>query len=247
MTQIAFPLIGREAQLVRIQTAIRDHHPLLLLGPHGYGKSAVVDAACLSMPPEQRPVRVLRPANQHNFLVQLSRALIQIGHRPLRRSLNISAAAAERQTSKHLRGLLWQALKEEPRSIIIDDIANASAPLYRFLQPLYHSNGMSLIAVATCRENLGFLSRLFWDPRQQIDLKPLTETQARQFADIVAAHFGTPAAVDESELCEQILEASGGVPGRIVEMYRMASDARYRNGSYVKLALIQIDIAARFA
>lgn len=247
MSRAVFPLIGRDTQLARVVAAIREHQPLLLLGPHGSGKSALIDVACSSLSPAEVPVRVSHPANQHDFLVKLAAALLQASHRGIRRSLGGASMAVERQTSVHLRGVLWQVLKEEPRSVIIEDIVTASAPLYRFLQPLYHADGMSVIGVATSRENLGFLSRLFWDPRGQIELKPLTDTQARSLAGVAAAHFGTPAEVEEAELREQILEAAGGIPGRIIEMYRMASDARYYKAGYVKLGLIQIDLAARFA
>jgi hypothetical protein len=105
---------------------------------------------------------------------------------------------------------------------------------------------MCLIATAVSADHLGFLHRLFWDPRDRLDLKPLRDHDARRLASLAADRFCVPAEIDRTELQEKVIEAAAGNPGRIIEMYRLAADSRYHSGDYVKLALIQIDLAARF-
>jgi hypothetical protein len=241
-----FPLIGRDREMVRVSDALLNRHSLLILGPPGMGKSRLLEAARLDTAKQARPVTVRFPAHPHELLVALARALLSDEHKALTASLKRSNAALDRETSLHLRGVLWQALAAEPKPVIFEDIQSASAPMYRFLQPLFHKAGMCMIATAASVDRLGFLHRLFWDPRDRLELKPLRDHDAERLASLAAAHFQLPAEIDRTELQEKVLEAAAGNPGRIIEMYRLAADSRYHSGNYVKLALIQIDLAARF-
>jgi hypothetical protein len=103
-----------------------------------------------------------------------------------------------------------------------------------------------MIATAVSVDRLGFLRKLFWDPRERLELKPLRSNDARHLASLAADRFCVPDDIDRQELQAKVLEPAAGNPGRIVEMYRMAADSRYRRGDYVKMALIRIDLAARF-
>jgi hypothetical protein len=241
-----FPLIGREPELERVKDALLSRHPLLILGLPGTGKSRLLEAAWSEVATQARALTIPFAAHPHELLIGLARALLNDGHKALSASLKRSHATLERSTSLHLRGVLWQSLALEPRSLIFEDIEGASAPMYRFLQPLFHNAGMCLIATAISSDHLGFLHRLFWDPRDRLDLKPLREHDARQLASLAADRFRLPVEIDRTELQEKVINAAAGNPGRIVEMYRMAADSRYHRGDYVKMALIQIDLAARF-
>jgi hypothetical protein len=239
-----FPLIGRDVEFVQMKNALRDQRPLLVFGPPGIGKSRLIEGVCSTS--AAPPVRIRCPAHPHELLVDLARALLNSQHRSLTASLRCSSEAISHETSVHLRGVLWKSLSLEPRSLILEDISGASAPMYRFLQPLYHTAGMSIIATSVSSDRLGFLHRLFWDPRERLEIKPLHDHDARRLASLAAERFRLPVEIDRTDLEERVLNAAGGNPGRIIEMYRLAADSRYHSGDYVKMALIQIDLAARF-
>jgi hypothetical protein len=241
-----FPLIGREAELARVRDALFNRRPLLILGLPGAGKSRLLEAVRSETAKEVKPLTIPFPDHPHELLVGLATALLNDGHKALAAILRRSHAALEHETSLHLRGVLWRSLALEPRPLIFEDIQGASAPMYRFLQPLFHTGGMCLIATAVSADRLGFLHRLFWDPRDRLDLNPLRDHDARQLASLAADRFRLPAEIDRTELQEKVIEAAAGNPGRIIEMYRLAADSRYHSGDYVKMALIQIDLAARF-
>lgn len=242
---IEFPLIGRIPEVVRVRNALRDRQPLLITGPPGIGKSRLIDAVCAE-DIETPLIRIRCPANPHELLAALTRALLKSQHRTLLSMLRCPPEAVGRETSVHLRGVLWKSLTTEPRSLILEDVCGASAPMYRFLQPLFHKSGSSMIATATSAGHLGFLHRLFWDPRIHLELKPLHEHDARTLSALAFERFRPSGEIDREDLAEKILAAAQGNPGRIVEMYRLAADSRYHTGDYVKMALIQIDLASRF-
>jgi hypothetical protein len=241
-----FPLIGRDRELVRLRDALLNRRSLLILGAPGIGKSRLLEAVRSVTAKQARPVTVRFPAHPHDLLVTLASALLDDGHKALTASRNRSNSPLDRETSVHLRGILWQALALEPRPIIFEDIRSASAQMYRFLQPLFHKAGMCMIATAASVDRLGFLHRLFWDPRDHLELKSLRDHDAEQLASLAAERFQLPTEIDRSDLQQKVLDAAAGNPGRIIEMYRLAADSRYHSGDYVKLALIQIDLAARF-
>jgi hypothetical protein len=218
----------------------------LILGPPGAGKSRLLEAACSEIAKSAKPLIIPFPGQTHELLVKLKLALLQDGHKTLTAIVKRSPPALARETSLHLRGILWHALSAEPRPLIFEDIQGTSSSTYRFLWPVFHTPGASIIATAASVDHLGFLHRLFWDPRERLDVKPLREHDARWLASLAAERFTLPPEIDRVELQTKIVDAAAGNPGRIVEMYRLATDSRYRHGEYVKMALIQIDLAARF-
>jgi hypothetical protein len=237
-----FPLIGRDHELIRVRAALLNRRSLLILGSPGAGKSRLLEEACSETAKHSRPLTIPFPAHPHELLVRLARALLNDGHKALEDCLKRSPADLDRETSLHLRGVLWQSLTLEPRPLIFEDIQGASAPMYRFLQPLFHAAGMCMIATAVSADRIGFLHRLFWDPRERLELKPLRRHDARQLASLAADRF----CVARQELQERVLNAAAGNAGRIVEIYRMMADSRYQRGDDVKMALIRIDLATRF-
>jgi hypothetical protein len=236
-------MIGRTREMCRVRNSLQKRESLLILGAAGLGKTALVRAAA-----DQDTIYLKYPATLHHLLVDLARALLPSGHRSLERLARPAADLEKwlmRQTSVHLKGLLWTSLEAEPRAIILDGIGRASFPIYRFLQRLYFAEGVTFIATARDAISLGALGRLFWDPRTTLHLEPLNHADSMELFDIAVEQFGIRD-LDVQEFRDKVLESAKGNPGQIVEMCRMASNPMYVSGKHIKFAPLRIDAVGHF-
>jgi energy-coupling factor transporter ATP-binding protein EcfA2 len=242
-SDFGLPLVGLQRERRRTTEALRRRESLLVLGPRGCGKTKVISTILENESGTRGIVYVVFPPTMHELLVSLARALIATGHGAL---TGLSGAGTDlqkwcsKQTSVHLRGLLWTALEAEPRILILDGIENASFQPYRFLQRLYHAPGMAIVAVARSPFSLGALGRLFWDPRQTANFQPLSEQESAELFEAAADRFRLRR-LDLDEFREKVLESAHGNPGEIVEMCRLAADPQYESGRYIKFAPLRID------
>ncbi len=242
------PLIGLSAERERLKAALDSRESVLVAGPAGSGKSALIRAAIAGLPKASDIVSIRYSASLHRLLAGMTRSLLAARHRSL---MGLAQPGAEveqwlsRQTSVHMKGLLWTCLEAEPRTLILDGIDGASFPMYRFLQRLYFAPGMAIVGAARDTASLGALSRLFWDPRQAIHVRPLKDAEARRLFDLAADRFGL-GHLDVEEFRGRVLESAHGNPGQIVEMCRLASNPVYVNGRHIKFAPLRIDVLMKF-
>lgn len=221
------PLIGRTNETSRLKDALRNRESLLVLGPGGSGKTALLR----SMAEKEDFIYLRYSKTLHPLLVNLADALLQLD--------------VQEHTSVHLKGLLWAALEAKPRAIAIDGIDHASFRTYRFFQRLYFVKGVTLIATARDAISLGAMRRLFWDPRATLRLDPLHSADAGRLFDMAADRFGLRD-LEVEDFRHRVLDAAKGNPGQIVEMCRMASNPMYVSGRHIKFAPLRIDVVSRF-
>jgi len=244
------PLIGLVNERRRLIEALRRRDSLLMLGPRGSGKTKIIRCTMRDLPSGNDVIYVEYSSTLHDLLMTLTGALLKSGHRDLRRR---AAAGADpegwllRQTSVHLKGILWSSLEAEPRTIILDGIDGASHPTYRFLQRIYFTRGMAVFAAARDALALGALGRLFWDPRRALQFRPLSQPDAHQLFELAADRAGLRARdLNLEDFREKVLDAAAGNPGQIIEMCRLAAQPQYVTGRYIKFAPLRIDALMKF-
>ena len=170
------PLFGSSGDRQRLAEAIRKRDSLLIRGPAGAGKTALIQAAIADLPDRHDIVQISYSSNLHQLLVDVTQFLLLMNHKAL---LDLARPVGDQgkwvisQTSLHLKGILWTCLQDEPITLILDDVDGGSFPMYRFLQKLFFTRGMTLIGAARDTAPLGALSRLFFDPRSIIHVRPL--------------------------------------------------------------------------
>lgn len=229
-------MIGFQAERKRLLEALDRNTSLLIVGPRGSGKTELAQSVIEER--EGKIVYVNFMPRLHDLLLRIALILSD------RRHPTLLADSSGPRTSVHLKGVLWRAFEEDPCTMVLDGIEAASPPVYRFLQRIYFTPGAAIVGLARARHSLGYLQRLFWDPREILEVKPLSERDSCELFDLTISSTPVPG-VDLDDLRERILGSAGGNPGYIIEMCRMAANARYRSGSYVKFGLMRIDMAAR--
>lgn len=180
-------------------------------------------------------VRVRGEEVLHDMLVQLGAALNCAPSSPDRR----------KPTSAALRRLVLDALQRTPQCVVVENLRGASPRMYRFLQQVYWTEGVSLIVTTTSRGDLGYVQRLLWDPREEIVVEPLSHAEARLLFDQAARHFAIEfSAVDD--FGRKVLAAAKGNPGQILAMCRMASKPEYQGAGYIRFLPLRMDMLSAF-
>jgi hypothetical protein len=240
------PLVGMTREVQRLSAVLhRKNESLLIVGPMGCGKTRLISEALRI---HGNSLYIAWQPTLHGLLVAIARVLIAAGNRSfLDRAMPgpDKEAWLSKQSSIHLKGLLWSALEHAPVVLILDGVAGAGFPTYRFLQRIYHTPGMTVIAAARDAVAMGALSRLFWDPRHVLNVPALNDRDAAQLFNVAADHFRLRD-LDLEEFREKVLENAGGNPGLIIEMCRLATQPQYLAGRYVKFGPLCIDSLIRF-
>ena len=239
------PFIGMAKEKQRLSLAFGTGDPLLVLGPHGSGKTRLIQEAFLN---NHHMLYIAWAPTLHALLTAMARALIAARHADFLRRAKPGAdpeAWLATQTSIHLKGILWSAMESSPVPMVLDGVAGASFPTYRFLQRIYHTHGMALFAASRDAFSLGALARLFWNPAKALNIPPLHERDAGQLFEVAADRFKLRD-LDLDEFREKVLESACGNPGQIIEMCRLATQPQYLAGRYVKFAPLRIDTVMKF-
>jgi hypothetical protein len=244
-------LFGREPETQRLLQALRKRESLLLCGPAGAGKTALLREAIARASGQirMRCVWVEDVNGRKEVLRQLAGALHQYRDGVICGAVGSDATDRaqfqrwlSKQTSRRLGGLAAQAMRETRYWLFLDHLPPAThavaALLGDFTQrcqtPLY------LTAPGHSRKEIGHAWKLFWNPERRLELGALTESAATELfhscwqADGLEAH-------DLEEARIEILRASGKIPGAIRAMCALAREPRFQAGGRIKTRLLRTE------
>jgi hypothetical protein len=226
-----FPLIERDRELSKLMQCASARTPVLLVGSPGLGRTRLLrelEARLTAETVDSVYVPFVQPL--HAFLVTMATRL---------------ALPTINDSSVALRGLLWKALEDHPRILLLDDIAGATLQFYRFFERLLYVPGMTLIGTGSHVYGIGALQRIFWNHQSVVSLRPLTKQGALILTQQATNLYAADLSEDEG-FQERVVQVARGNPGRIVEMCRRAANPTYRDGDRVRFAALSIDSLTRF-
>ncbi len=232
----ALPLIGRRRELQALGALFAHGSRVLVLGPRGIGKTRLIreSAAAGGISLLSLGAR----GSLHEFLQELL---------PLAGLETIPSDSVRTLSSQALQSRVLAALQARPRWLWIDDPAPAGARLYRFLQRVLWIQGCGLAVCAQNREQLGYLGRLLWDPREEVRLRPLARRDAARLVGEAMKASGLESRGCSEEFRRQVVDAAAGNPGRIVTLCRLAAQPQYWHGGRLMFAPLWIDTLTQLA
>ncbi|MGI9075459.1 MAG: AAA family ATPase [Bryobacteraceae bacterium] len=204
--------------------------PALLTGSPGLGRTRLIhelETRLISENIDSLYVPFVQPL--HAFLVSMAARLSL-------RTVNNSSVA--------LRGLLWKALEDRPHVLLLDDIADATLPFYRFFEKLLYGRGLTVIGTAVHAHGIGSLQRVFWNHQTLVSLRPLTHQGALLLTQRAVKLLAADLSEDE-KFQQRVVHVARGNPGRIIEMCSRAGNPSYRDGNRIRFAALSIDSLTR--
>lgn len=148
----------------------------------------------------------------------------------------------EHSTGALCRGMVLRAFREDRFAILWDDVGFLSQTFCEFVKRLMREFKVPQVFAGQSAhmESVGYISKVLCGPGERLALPVLDDRNTRLLIEhCMKANALRPARVND--FVEQLWELSGGIPGRIVKMCRMAALDKYRCGREIKLRLIHID------
>lgn len=241
--------LGREAELARLEQAIRERKSLLLSGAADSGKSALVSQAIARLP--QRDARWCVLATGSGSPLEILRTIaLGFADDPLfklkfRADTGYGASYShwvKAQTSLRLRGLLYKAAGAGQYRIFLEDLAPMTHMLARIVKELMWNQTTPVYAVArgwTYME-LGHAAPLYWNDQLRLHVGALPSAKAKELLEFSIRQHGL-SGFDLSGFREDILEFSGMLPGAILRMCEAAADSHYHFEGRIKTRLLHVD------
>ncbi|MGA2991831.1 MAG: AAA family ATPase [Candidatus Korobacteraceae bacterium] len=230
-------VFDRIDEIEALRRRLGERISVLLHGPAGAGKTLLLEHVLpefphlLYCPQSSSPQAVFRAIARALARKKDAAMLHALGSRP-----------AGTITAVSLKGIVTKVLRGSGYMIVLDHLNRPSHSMAAVVRELMISCSIPVIAVARSAhmEDAGFVGPLFPDRGDKFAIKNFDPKTARSFVRVVAEEHKL-AAENFDELAARIVELSGGNPGAIVRMVKMARMSKYRLGEHVKLAPLYID------
>jgi hypothetical protein len=233
-------VFARDAELEELRQRLRTHKPFLVHGDSGAGKTLLITTITREF---QRVLYCGDSSTGQSVFRALAAELLATGDPVLRRVCGRSAASALKTKSiLALRGLVLNALRAGEYFVVLDHLCRTSGSLASDVREIIFWGNTPVLAVARSNhmEDLGFLASFFALRSERMHIWPFERDLAAEFARQTATEFGLEAS-NREEFLARVVQLSGGLPGPILGMIRMALLPKYRTGDYIKFSPLYID------
>lgn len=248
----AVPFLDRESESRRVAEAIRRKQSLMICGPAGIGKTALILNVLHGLPGglAKRCLYLSAFKDLQDFLRQLIQTLYQAKNPYLRRQLhadgvsilNFKAWLNALSTSR-LKGTLYRTVEKSDYRVCLDHAPPLTHAVAKVIKELFRMRNTPIYLLI--RDDVEhraeqFIGFFYWGHRERLKLGPLPAASAQALLESYIKRFGL-SRFDLVGFRKEVLELSGCAPGAIVKMCALAADPRYQYGSRIKLKLVHID------
>jgi hypothetical protein len=244
--------VDRESDSRRLDEAIRKRTSLVICGPAGIGKTALVSTVIRRLPPDlaARCLYLRGVKDLQDLLRQLIHALYDLKDPNLRQQLHAEGisiltfdAWLKGLSSSRLRGTLYRTVERGDYRVFLDHLPPLTRAVAKVIKELFwmRKTPVYLLIRDELEQHLyQFYNFFYWGDRERLALQPLPAQAAAELLESCIERFGL-SRLDLIDFREEALELSKRVPGAIVKMCTLAADPRYQYESRVKIKSVYID------
>lgn len=225
--------VAREEELGRLREQAKIRKSLLVFGPEGVGKSRLLRTFVET---QSLALYVGQMRAPREFVLALLHALHSVDS-DIRVSGNISALS-----TSSLKGLVHRALDTRPFLMVLDHLDAPSRVVTGMVKDLHYYGRTPVIFASRSphMEDIGALRPLCANKSERLELKNLPAQIALEFARREAERTELWAS-NLDAILPTLVEWSGGNPGAILQMLKMAQLPQYRAGGQIKSHILYVD------
>ncbi|MGD0225993.1 MAG: ATP-binding protein [Terriglobia bacterium] len=244
-------MIDRKAESLRLHQAIRKRESLLICGPAGVGKTALISKVLAELPGVMARSVIfvdgvigLRP-----FLRALLHNLHAAEDSTLRKQLRAEGVGQEgfkkwlkSQRTSRLKGVVYRSMQIASYWVFLDHVPPLTLAVAKVVRELVwmRNTPVYLVTRGSGLEEVGHVANTYWGEHQRLILGPLHESAARELLESCIRRFDL-ARLKLDDFRDAVLSMSGCNPGVLVRMCELAAEPRYHFDSRIKTRLIHID------
>lgn len=219
-------LVGREQECRLLNELTGQKKNILILGPEGVGKTAIVDHVLA----EGQMKDVLRSKSS----TSLKETLVNM----------IQSAFGSKDLQKKniltLKKICCELLDQSPEYVVLDHVAWVEPRFYGFLTYLKERKiPLIIVARKADKGNVGRLWMGLYDFKK-LEIKNLEEPNTGRLVDCYIARFDLKMET-VTDFKKAIFKISGGNPKIIKELCDLARDEKYRAKGYTDVKLMDLD------
>ena len=163
-------------------------------------------------------------------------------HPVLTKACPSGMASLQGRTAVAVKGLVRDALHNSKYLVVVDHLSRPSQALAASIRELMLNWSVPVVAVSRSAhmEDAGFVLPLFPDRTEKFSVRNFDSEVALLFARSCAERQEL-AADNLAQFLDKVVEYSGGNPGAMLRMIRMATAPKYSHDDQIKIAPLYID------